>query len=295
MAASMISGPDLGGGYLHQLTMDARRSPNLFTYHAQAGGQDAGGPPLGSLAPLDFRHPKTPCPFGGPRCWEREFELPGTFQARVRQAYNRFRFVLSAQLEQLYANRAPTIESALVEIASRLGEPSPTAEKFWYVGGSTAVWLQGVDIAPRDIDLGANRDGVDRLAQSLVEYLVEPVAPTHWASRSVYGARAFVGTMQDGARVEWGVDRKPRPDGGEPEWSADPRQVRLETVDFHGHRFFVTRPEYALVRAIQQEATERIEKVSSAVRALGPDRDLLARLAKHARLNAAGREALAQL
>ncbi len=295
MAASMISGPDLGGGYLHQLTMDVRGSPNLFTYHAQVGGPDAGGPPLGSLAPLDFRHPKTACPFGGPRCWERVFELPSTFQARVRPAYNRFRFVLSALLEQLYAGRAPTIESALGEIAGRLGEPSRALEKFWYVGGSTAAWLQGADISPHDIDLGTNRDGVDRLAQSLVEYLIEPAAPTHWGSRPVYGARAFVGTMRDGARVEWSVDRKPPPDGGEPEWSADPRHVRLETLDFHGHRFFVTRPEYALVRAIRQGTAERIEKIERAVRALGPDRELLAQLAERARLNAAGREILARL
>ncbi len=279
MPAEMLSGPDLGGGYLHQLSLDTRPTPHRFTYHAQVGGPDANGPPLGPLDPLDFRHPSEPCSFGGPRCWHRDFDIASGMQGRVRQAYNRFRFVVATELEQLYQSRAPTIDDALEEVVTRLGEAPPASEKFWYVGGSVAARLWGADIAPGDIDLGTSREGVDRIAQALAEYLTEPAAPTLWGgSRHVYGARAFVGTMRDGARVEWGSSRESRLDRIDPEFDPETRRVRVGRVEHRGRRLWASRPEYALLRAIAKGAGDAADRIEAAVRAIEPDRALVASL-----------------
>ncbi|MGI0055496.1 MAG: hypothetical protein ACREBZ_07275 [Thermoplasmata archaeon] len=294
MPAEMLSGPDLGGGYLHQLTLDATKSPNVFTYHAQTGGADANGPPLGPLEPLDFRHPNSPCAFGGPRCWHREFELPMTYQGRVRQAYNRFRFVLVTQLEQIYGSHRPTVADALAEVAGRLGEASlSNDERLWYVGGSTAAWLQGADLEPNDIDLGTNRDGVDRIGGALTEYLIEPIGPTTWGGdRAVYAGRAFVGSMKDGAKVEWASDRRSRSDPLDLEWSGDVRHLALTSVEYRGHRVLATRPEYALVRALEHADGERVDRITAAIEHAGVDRTLLEHLLTRSAAPAAAQERL---
>lgn len=283
----MVSGPDLGGGYLHQLTVSPAPPRTRFTYHAQAGGADASGPPLGPLDPFGFAHPPTPCPFGGPRCWHRVFEAAPEAAVRVRQAYNRMRFVLATLLEQQYSGRAAAVEAALLEIVSRVGESTEAPGRWWYVGGSTAAWLLGASIVPQDIDLGTDEAGVEHLALALQDYLIEPLATTEWgAAQPVFAARAFVGTMRDGARTEWAKDRGTPARGGRfYEWSGDPERVRWRTIEFHGKRVVVTRPEYALVRALEKGKPERAEAVRVALRSLGPDRELLLDLLDHSSLS----------
>ncbi|MEM0129636.1 MAG: hypothetical protein QXG65_05710 [Thermoplasmata archaeon] len=284
MTAEMISGPDLGGGYLHQLTLESGEGPARFTYHAQIGGPDANGPPLGPLEPLGFRHPKSPCPFGGPRCWHRGFELPASHVGRVRQAYNRFRFCLEAMLAQCHAGRPPAIAMAVETIAARLGEVSRVSERFWYIGGSTAAWLQGAEVDPRDIDLGTAAVGIDAIGSALAEFLIEPIATTDWEDgRSVVGARAFVGTMREGARVEWSVPRGDDP-AADPEF--DPRidHVAVRRIHVGEHAVWVSRPEYALLRALLRGREEAAQRLARAVETLGPDRPLLARLLRDDRV-----------
>lgn len=276
----MVSGPDLGGGYLHQLTVDRHGALLRFTFHAQIGGVDASGPPLGPLDPFGFVHPPSPCQFGGPRCFHRSFELPTASEASVRLAYNRFRFVLATLLEQQYGGRAPGIESALAEIAGRLGGAPSRADRWWYVGGSTAAFLQGASVVPNDVDLGVGEAGIPWVAEQLREYLIEPLAQTEWAGRRMFGARAFVGTMREGARTEWGL---PHPGakgdrGRFDEWSGDPLRVRTRTVSFHGMEFVVTRPEYALVRSLEKGREERAGAIRALLSSLGVDRDLLTEL-----------------
>jgi hypothetical protein len=280
VAEEMISGPDLGGGYLHQLTIDPGGPRPRFTFHAQVGGVDANGPPLGPLDPFGFTHPPRACAFGGPRCWHRTFDLPAEAAPTVRPAYNRLRFVLTTLLEQRYAGRTPAVDAALAEIFSRLGEADAKAGHWWYIGGSTAAWLQGASLAPQDIDLGINEAAVAWVAEKLKEYLIEPLAVTLWgADRSMFAARAFVGTIREGARVEWGVPR-----GGErgvgrfDEWSGDPQRVRSRTVTFQGRPFVVSRPEYAFVRALERDATDRARSIRDSLGPIGVDRELLTEL-----------------
>jgi hypothetical protein len=273
MPSEMLSGPDLGGGYLHQLTLDRAGETTTFTYHAQEGGQDAGGPPIGSLEALAFVHPETACQFGGPRCWHRRFLLSFGNLPQVRLAYNRFRFVLETMLQQGQGTAPVASESALRELVHRLAPGLRTEGVDWYVGGSMAARLLGAELTPHDIDLGTTRAGVDRIAQLLPEYLIEPLGATDWPVRGIVrGARAFVGTFREGARVEWAVPIEPSPAAGPGEWSGPTRTLEL-AVD--GVSVRVARPEYTLVRSAERNATDRVHAVTALLRTLGVDAELL--------------------
>ncbi len=285
MPSELLSGPDLGGGYLHQLSLDRTDDSTTFTYHAQEGGLDANGPPVGPLAPFGYVHPGSPCQFGGPRCWHRRFLLPFAEIPRVRAAYNRSRFVLDAMLGQVYGGTPVPIEATLAEIVRRLPPTAGPDAPEWYVGGSTAVWLLGAELGPHDLDLGASRDGVDRLGARLQEYLIEPVATTDWpVGRIVRGGRAFVGTFREGTRVEWAVPLSPAPDDG-------PGGVRRVPVLFHGTELPVERPEYALVRTAEKGDLDRLAPIARVVRRLGTDEELLERLLARPSVSPPAREA----
>jgi hypothetical protein len=291
MTSEMLSGPDLGAGYLHQLSLDREGERTTFTYHAQDGGADANGPPKGPLDVFGFVHPASPCPLGGPRCWHRRFHLPASDLSRVRQAYNRNRFVLQTMLDQAHDHVPAGVETALEEVIRRISGPLEHEGIGWYVGGSAAAWLLGATIAPGDLDIGTTRAGVDRIAGLLPEYLIEPPAPTDWPGIGiVHGARAFVGTFREGARVEWSTPIEPRTPVPFDEWSGNGDTAHLVNASFHDRTVRVTRPEYAMVRALEKERTKTVEAISEVVRRLGPDGDLLDALLARSKVPPAERQ-----
>jgi hypothetical protein len=291
MPSEMLSGPDLGAGFLHQLTIDRDDDRTTFTYHAQDGGQDANGPPKGPLDALGFVHPPSPCQFGGRGCWHRRFLLPFAETPKVRQAYNRFRFVLEATMDQVYSGAPVPIDTALAEVVQRLRGPLAAERVDWYVGGSAAARLLGAELTPHDIDLGTTRDGVDRIAHLLPELLIEPAAATDWPPGIlVRAARAFVGTFRSGARVEWAVPlerRDPSPVG---EWGGVPSAVQTVEVPYADAPLRVTRPEYSLVRMAEKHRRADEDAVVRVVQKLGPDAPLLRALLAQSSLGAAERE-----
>ncbi len=291
----MLSGPDLGAGFLHQLSVDRDGTTTTFTHHAQAGGADANGPPKGPLDALGFVHPPVACMFGGPRCWHRRFLLPFEATPRVRQAYNRFRFVLETMMAQTYGGAPVAIDRALSEVVRRIGPALDEDGIEWFVGGSVAARLQGAQLAPNDIDLGTTREGVDRIASLLAEYLIEPAATTdRGPGRIVRGARAFVGTFQEGARVEWAVPLGPEAPLPFEEWSGRAGVARLETVTLDGRSVRLSRPEYDLVRAAETGRPDRVRALSDLLRERGPDRELLATLLARSALSDDARTTLAR-
>ncbi len=278
LPSEMLSGPDLGGGYLHQLSFD-RGDATTFTFHAQEGGQDAGGPPPGPLDPLGFAHPPHPCQFGGPRCWHRRFLLPLEQAPGVRRCYNRSRFVFETELAQLYRGAPVDLEAGLREIVGKVG-PVLAAEGIeWYVGGSAAARLLGAAVTPRDLDLGTTRTGVDRLGELLAPYLIEPVAPTEDARRRIVrGGRAFVGTFASGVRIEWAVPIDRPSDPAAEEFAGVEGAPKTLAGTFEGHGVRLARPEYGLVRAAERDRRDLLPELTRLVRSLGPDRELLENL-----------------
>ena len=284
MSSEMLSGPDLGAGYLHQLSID-RENETWFTYHAQEGGLDANGPPKGPLAPIGFVHPTTACQFGGRRCWHRRFALPAIESARVRATYNRHRFVLQTTLDQLYSDAPFPIETALQELLERIERPLLSDGIPLYLMGSAGAWLQNVPLRPRDIDLGTDERGVARIGELLKDYLVEPVAPTDWPpAPRVVGGRAFVGSLSSGMRVDWAAPHPEEPEStltGESAWSP---LAPVEKVEWAGHALSVSRLEYPLVRSALRQEWERVTQLAARLRATGVNRSLLDELITHAHL-----------
>jgi hypothetical protein len=285
MPSEMLSGPDLGAGYLHQLTTDREGEHTTFTFHAQDGGQDANGPPKGSLDAFGFVHPPSSCPFGGPRCWHRRFLLPFSETARVRPCYNRNRFVLQAMIDQVYAGAPIAIESALGELLGRI-DPLPELKNgAWMVGGSTAAWLLGAPVQPQDIDLYVPREGIDAVGRALNEYLIEPVATTDWPPLGIVrGGRAFVGTFVAGARVEWATPLEAT--SALDAWGATSDGPRTVLASFRERSLRVPRPEYTLVRAAGKGRTATVGPLAAWLRRYGADAELLEALLARYRLPA---------
>jgi hypothetical protein len=201
----MISGPDLGGGFLHQLSVEGSTAPDSqFVFHAQVGAEDAGGPPKGSPEPLGYRHPTSACQFGGPRCWHRTFLLPRIEALRVRTAYNRMRFVMAALVDQLYAGTEIPIEDALRELG-RAVLPALDSKGIPYrIVGEGAVWLRSAGPRPKGLEIHTLEEGVRRASEILSEYVVEPAARTDHATEEwAFASTAFLGTLKAGTRIQF--------------------------------------------------------------------------------------------
>ncbi|MCI4368994.1 MAG: hypothetical protein L3K09_05470 [Thermoplasmata archaeon] len=273
----LISGPDLGGGLLHQLTFEERPDGPSFTFHAQDGGADAGGPPIGSPLPFGFHHPAAYCGLGGPRCFERRFLVPRTSLLSVRAAYNRIRFVMSSMLEQEYRAAPVPLLGAVRELAHRVGPELARRRIPWFIGGSTAIRLLGGDVSPRDVDVAVASEGTTLVGELLTDYLIEPVARTIWgADHEVVGGRAYIGTLSSGTRVEWAA----APDimsstRARDEWSLPASNVPVVEVAVEGGTLPVARPEFALVKAARGGHEDRIKAAAGVVSKLGVDRALL--------------------
>jgi hypothetical protein len=112
------------------------------------------------------------------------------------------------------------LEALLTGIAGR--------ELMWWLTGSAALAVRGVDLAPRDVDLITDDASAHRLGESLADALIEPITPTaDWIGR--WWGRAFLRE-----RIEWtgGVTEaadRPRPGDVGPT-----AEARLETVSWRG-------------------------------------------------------------
>jgi hypothetical protein len=193
---------------------------------------------------------------------------------------------------QAFEGTAPAVDAGVEEVVRRLSDASAREEFAWYIGGSTAAYLLGAEVTPRDLDLGTTRAGVDRIADALAEYLIEPIAPTDWpGGRIVRAARAFVGTFRDGLRVEWAVPIEPREPRAFEEWSG-PGVARLTAAARGGRSIRVTRPEYALVRAVEKGQRSGGTAIARLLHRIGVDRPLLETLLERSRLAPEERAAL---
>ena len=212
----MVSGPDLGAGYLYQLSYEAEPPGPSFTFHAQEGGVDAAGPPVGPLGFLGYRFPRAPCMFGGPRCFERRFLLPEGELVRVRAAYNRTRFCMAAMLGHEYESVPVPASEGLQELLERCDPPLRAAGLRYRLVGRAAAFLRGGAEPPPSATIEAEPAAAERIGKELEPYLTEPVADR--GPEEGFGGRAFLGTFQKGLRVEFGV---PPAGAGTPSWETE--------------------------------------------------------------------------
>jgi hypothetical protein len=105
----------------------------------------------------------------------------------------RFESSLVALLRQTARLEPAPWERALRETARRLDG----AGVEWWLTGSAALAVRGLDVAPRDVDLVVSDEGAAAAAAAFDDALIEPaVAVEDWFCR--WWGRAWLG-----ARVEW--------------------------------------------------------------------------------------------
>ena len=149
----------------------------------------------------------------------------------LHQSYVRFKLTLEELLAQTAGRRLPPWDEALDAVASRLA----VTRCEWFLAGSAALAVRGIDIVPRDLDLVV-ADG-SRALRALGDIQIEPVSLNRdgaWIAR--WFGRGFLH-----ARVEWiagvdpAIDVYSTPNEFGPEAAA-----RLETVRWNDHDLALT-------------------------------------------------------
>jgi hypothetical protein len=109
------------------------------------------------------------------------------------EIFSRFQSHLDPLLRQTARLEPAPWRRALRETAHRLD----AAGVEWWLTGSAALAVRGVDVAPRDLDLVVSDVGAAAATAALDDALIEPTVPAEaWFCR--WFGRAWVG-----ARVEW--------------------------------------------------------------------------------------------
>jgi hypothetical protein len=211
----MLSGPDMGAGFLYQLSVD-EENPGIaaFRFHAQDGGADAAGPPVGPPDFLGYEHPETACMFGGPRCWERTFFVSPEALPKVRAAYQRTRFAMAAMLGHQYEALPVPWTEGLQEFLVRCDGPLRKARLPYRLMGRAAEWLAIGAPPPNALRVEVGEGGAGVVGDALEPFLIEPVA--NRGPEEGLGGRAFLGTFKAGLRIDFG---EPPAGAGEAHWA----------------------------------------------------------------------------
>src|SRR5439155_14992140 len=120
------------------------------------------------------------------------------------------RYVRRFPADSAHAGRAaarfPLVAAELVRQTARLS-PAPWEDALaelirrsdgvdWWLAGSAALAVRGLDVAPRDLDVIAGSAGAAALADALADVLVEPLAPGgrlgEWWTRAFLRARVEI-------------------------------------------------------------------------------------------------------
>jgi hypothetical protein len=174
-------------------------------------------------------------------------------------------------LDRIYQNFAHYAEEMVLQMAQV--HPAPWDKALsaflqlvegqqidWWLAGSAALSVRGLDVKPRDVDLMVDDASAPRLGELLLEYLVEPVLPTegwigNWFGRAFLHARLeWVGGVHTSADTPYVSDFGPTAAG------------RLEIVDWHGEDIRVPPLELQLEVSERRGLAERAEKIAGMLR-----------------------------
>jgi hypothetical protein len=161
-----------------------------------------------------------------------------------------------ADMDRIYAYWARSVEAMLAQQALRHPVPWQEAlqaflariqdeDLYWFLGGSGALALRGLDVTPRDFDLITDRAGAQRMAALLSDVLVEPLQRSEGWIAEWFG-RAFMH-----ARIEWVGDVHDHVDDHAVTDFGPAAAAQLEAVNWEGYEILV--PPLAL----QLEVTRR--------------------------------------
>jgi len=162
----------------------------------------------------------------------------------ITRIHEHFRRHLKDMVLQSARLRPVPWDAALEEFLARVEDTSLD----WWLYGSAALAVRGLDIAPRDLDFAV--DDAHHAGRIFNDLLVEPVTgPLDWVAQWI--GRAFHGALFEwSARAVPAVELAPNEFG---RWAAD----RLQTITWQGHRVRVPPLEAQLAVALHRGLTDR--------------------------------------
>lgn len=125
----------------------------------------------------------------------------------------------------------------------------------WWLTGSAALAVRGIDVLPRDIDLTVAEADCEKLGKLLQEYLVEPVVPCVGWIANWFG-RAFIN-----ARLEWVGGVNDSIDTPYPNDSGPTAAKMLEVVKWNRAEIKVPPLELQLQVNERRGLTDRVKKI----------------------------------
>jgi hypothetical protein len=178
-----------------------------------------------------------------------------SFPANARglhESYLRFKLTLQEVLDQAAGKRLPPWDEALDAVAARLR----TVRAHWFLAGSAALAVRGIDIVPRDLDLVVAE--AQRAIEALADVQTEPVSanrPGSWIAR--WFGRGFLRS-----RVEWIADIDPAIDTyATPNEYGPAAAARLERVRWLDHDLLVVPIDVQLAVTEQRGLAARAEEI----------------------------------
>jgi hypothetical protein len=173
----------------------------------------------------------------------------------VRRAFANFERYAGAMIEQAAGARPVPWERTLLALLHRFDGHHHD----WWLLGSAALAVRGLDVRPRDIDLVVADEAVSTVEELLLEYLVQPVVLTPgWVHNSF--ARAFLHS-----RVEWVGGVSPTADERYLSDQGPYAASRLEVVRWRGHELRVPPLALQLEVCKQRGLAERVRVIEAAL------------------------------
>lgn len=175
------------------------------------------------------------------------FEAPG-----LQESYLRFKLTLEDMLAQASGRRIPPWEEALDAVARRLAAMRVN----WFLTGSAALAVRGIDVVPRDLDL-VTADA-PRTAEALGDVQIEPLtARRAGSSIARFSGRAFLRT-----RIEWLAEVDPAVDVyASPNEHGPAAAARLDVVRWADHDLSLVPADLQLQVAERRGLHERAEAI----------------------------------
>jgi len=183
---------------------------------------------------------------GYARCFPSDHPMP-------RDIFERFSSHIEEMVSQSSGTLRPNWESALESFLQRM---TPRNVPNWWLTGSPALAVKGIEVVPHDIDLVvATGNDAQELGRVMSDWLVEPIQQSRgWVAR--WFGRAF-----KDARIEWVGDVDASVDQPEPSDFGPTAAARLQTVRWRGFTVMVPPIELQLAVCVRRGMTDRAKKI----------------------------------
>ena len=185
-------------------------------------------------------------------CFGRAFE---TDTPHLDHIFGRFASYAEEMILQAAGAKPVPWDKALLSFLQRASGENVD----WWLAGSGALAIRGIDLVPRDLDIITDRDGALRLGRAMSEWLVEPVQESHgWIAR--WFGRAFAH-----ARIEWVGDVEKWVDDRGSNDFGPMAGDRLQTVRWSGYTIRVPPLEMQLEACERRGLKDRAQKIQQAL------------------------------